>query len=98
MTSTRMASLSGATTTGIRFIVAPEDAAVLTDIKAFTRDLMADAERDLGTRLDWVAVDHWNTEHPTSMSSCAAGLTRGRIWSFRATTSARACARGPRAF
>jgi type IV secretory pathway VirD2 relaxase len=21
-------------------------------------------EKDLGTRLDWVAVDHWNTEHP----------------------------------
>jgi hypothetical protein len=25
---------------------------------------MADAERDLGTRLDWVAVDHWNTDNP----------------------------------
>lgn len=47
-----------------RFIVAPEDAAELTDIRAFTRDLMADAERDLGTRLEWVAVGHWNTEHP----------------------------------
>jgi type IV secretory pathway VirD2 relaxase len=47
-----------------RFIVAPEDAAELSDMKAFTRDLMADAERDLGARLDWVAVDHWNTEHP----------------------------------
>jgi type IV secretory pathway VirD2 relaxase len=46
-----------------RFIVAPEVAAELTDIKAFTRDLMANAERDLGTRLDWAAVDHWNTEH-----------------------------------
>jgi len=47
-----------------RFIVAPEDASELSDIKAFTRDLMVDAERDLGTRLDWIAVDHWNTEHP----------------------------------
>ena len=47
-----------------RFIVAPEDAAELSDIKAFTRDLMAGVEHDLGTRLDWVAVDHWNTEHP----------------------------------
>ena len=47
-----------------RFIVAPEDASELPDIKAFTRDLMVEAERDLGTRLDWVAVDHWNTEHP----------------------------------
>src|SRR5258708_19970030 len=25
---------------------------------------MDQAARDLGTRLDWVAVDHWNTEHP----------------------------------
>jgi type IV secretory pathway VirD2 relaxase len=25
---------------------------------------MTQAERDLGTKLDWVAVDHWNTEHP----------------------------------
>ncbi|MGH8323135.1 MAG: relaxase/mobilization nuclease domain-containing protein, partial [Steroidobacteraceae bacterium] len=47
-----------------RFIVSPEDAAELSDVKAFTRDLMADAERDLGSHLDWVAVDHWNTEHP----------------------------------
>ena len=27
-------------------------------------DLMAQAERDLGTRLDWIAVDHWNTDNP----------------------------------
>ncbi|MEJ0066207.1 MAG: DUF3363 domain-containing protein [Caulobacteraceae bacterium] len=47
-----------------RFIVAPEDAAELADLKGFTRDLMKQAEADLGTRLDWVAVDHWNTAHP----------------------------------
>lgn len=47
-----------------RFIVSPEDAADLYDLRASTRDLMAQAEEDLGTRLDWVAVDHWNTEHP----------------------------------
>ena len=47
-----------------RFIVAPEDAAEMTDLKAFTRDLVAQMERDLGTRLDWVAVDHWNTDNP----------------------------------
>src|SRR5262245_30350967 len=41
-----------------------EDAAELSDVKAFTCDLTADAERDLGSRLDWVAVDYWNTEHP----------------------------------
>jgi len=47
-----------------RFIVSPDDAEQLSDLKAFTRDVMAQAEKDLGTRLDWVAVDHWNTEHP----------------------------------
>ena len=47
-----------------RFTVSPEDAADMADLRAFTRDLMADAERDLGTRLDWVAVDHWNTDNP----------------------------------
>ena len=47
-----------------RFIVSPDDATELADLKAFTLDLMAQAQRDLGTKLDWVAVDHWNTEHP----------------------------------
>jgi type IV secretory pathway VirD2 relaxase len=47
-----------------RFIVSPEDAADLDDLRATTRDLMAQAEKDLGTRFDWVAVDHWNTDHP----------------------------------
>ncbi len=47
-----------------RFIVSPEDAAELGDLKPYTRDLMAQMERDLGTRLEWVAVDHWDTEHP----------------------------------
>jgi len=47
-----------------RFIVSPEDAHRLEDLRAFTRDLMARVERDLGTRLDWAAVDHWNTDNP----------------------------------
>jgi type IV secretory pathway VirD2 relaxase len=47
-----------------RFIVSPEDAAELADLKAFTRELMGDMARDLGTPLDWVAVDHWNTDNP----------------------------------
>jgi type IV secretory pathway VirD2 relaxase len=47
-----------------RFTVSPEDATEMADLRAFTRELMADAERDLGTRLDWVAVDHWNTDNP----------------------------------
>src|ERR1700686_2005817 len=47
-----------------RFTVSPEDAGEMADLRAFTRELMADAERDLGTKLDWVAVDHWDTGNP----------------------------------
>ena len=47
-----------------RFIVSPDDAAEMADLKSFTRDLVDQMEKDLETRLDWVAVDHWNTEHP----------------------------------
>lgn len=47
-----------------RFIVSPEGAASLTDIRAFTRDLANEMQSDLGTKLDWVAVDHWNTDNP----------------------------------
>ncbi len=47
-----------------RFTVSPEDAGRMEDLRAFTRELMRDAERDLGTHLDWVAVDHWNTDNP----------------------------------
>ncbi len=47
-----------------RFIVAPEDAAPLADLRSYTRHLMTRMEADLGTRLDWVAVDHWDTDNP----------------------------------
>jgi type IV secretory pathway VirD2 relaxase len=47
-----------------RFIVSPEDASDMTELRAFTRDLAKQMETDLGTRLDWVAVDHWNTDNP----------------------------------
>lgn len=49
-----------------RFIVSPEDGAEYDDLKPLTRRLMARMEEDLGTGLDWVAVDHYNTGHPHS--------------------------------
>jgi len=47
-----------------RFIVSPEDAPDMADLKSFTCELVGRMEKDLGTRLDWVGVDHWNTQHP----------------------------------
>jgi type IV secretory pathway VirD2 relaxase len=48
-----------------RFIVSPEDGADL-DLQRFTRELMQRMEQDLGTVLDWVAIDHADTAHPHS--------------------------------
>ena len=47
-----------------RFIVSPEDAPEMADLKGFARELVGRMEKDLGAKLDWVAVDHWNTQHP----------------------------------
>jgi len=47
-----------------RFIVSAEDGAEYPDLKPYVRRLMAQAEHDLGTKLDWVAVDHFNTDQP----------------------------------
>ncbi len=47
-----------------RFIVSAEDGAEYPDLKPYVRRLMTQVEHDLGTKLDWVAVDHFNTERP----------------------------------
>jgi hypothetical protein len=46
-----------------KLIVSPEFGERL-DLDRLTRDLMARMEKDLGTKLEWVAVTHFNTEHP----------------------------------
>jgi type IV secretory pathway VirD2 relaxase len=35
------------------------------DLPRLTRDLIEQMKRDLGTDLEWAAVEHHNTEHPT---------------------------------
>lgn len=47
-----------------RFIVSPDDAQELESLPSVARALMRQAELDLCTKLDWVAAEHWNTEHP----------------------------------
>ncbi len=46
-----------------RFIVAPEDARDL-DLSAYVRTLMTQVERDLGRKIEWAAVNHYDTGHP----------------------------------
>ncbi|MFG1419904.1 DUF3363 domain-containing protein [Xanthobacter sp. V0B-10] len=47
-----------------RFIVSPEDAVDMVDLRSFAHDLVSQMQKDLGTKLDWVGVDHWNTDNP----------------------------------
>jgi type IV secretory pathway VirD2 relaxase len=47
-----------------RFIVSAEDGDRFEDLKPVIRRLMEQVGDDLGTKLDWVAVDHFNTGHP----------------------------------
>ena len=47
-----------------KIIVSPEDGAQIGDLNSYTREFMAQVERDLGTRLEWVATDHWDTDNP----------------------------------
>ncbi|MGJ5814869.1 DUF3363 domain-containing protein [Paludibaculum fermentans] len=46
-----------------KMIVSPEFGERI-DLDRLTRELMARMESDLGTKLEWVAVPHFNTEHP----------------------------------
>jgi type IV secretory pathway VirD2 relaxase len=62
-----------------RFIVAPEDATEMADLRGLTRDLMRQIELDLATRLDWIAVDHHNTGHPHTHIIVRGVLDDGRI-------------------
>lgn len=47
-----------------RIIVSPEDSPRMSDLSGFTRDLMSEMEKDLGTKLEWVAADHYDTGQP----------------------------------
>lgn len=46
-----------------KIIISPEFGERL-DLERLTRDIVKQAERDLQTPLEWVAVMHFNTEHP----------------------------------
>ena len=47
-----------------RLIVSAEDGEALGDLKPFIREVMARLEQKLGTKLEWLAVDHWDTDNP----------------------------------
>lgn len=46
-----------------KLVVSPE-AGGQVDLRAHARSLVAQMEEDLGTRLEWAAIDHYDTDHP----------------------------------
>lgn len=46
-----------------KMIVSPEMGHRM-DLRAHTRTLLSEMERELGTKFRWVAIDHYNTAHP----------------------------------
>jgi len=46
-----------------RFILSPEDGEQL-DMTAYVRSFMSRVERDMGQKLEWAAVNHYNTDNP----------------------------------
>ncbi len=66
-----------------RFIVSVEDAGELEDLRGYTRKFMQRMATDLETRLDWVAVDHWDTDNPHThivlRGRAGEGREKGRV-------------------
>jgi len=68
------------------------------DLKWLTRDLISKMETDLGTRLEWVAAAHFNTEHRSSYCAARRGSGRSALRLSRTSlgkvsaTSRRSCA------
>jgi type IV secretory pathway VirD2 relaxase len=60
-----------------KLIVSPEFGDRV-DLKQLTRDLMAEMQTDLGMPLEWVAVAHFNTEHPHVHVALRGVGTEGR--------------------
>lgn len=57
-----------------RIVVSPEDSLEIEDTTELTRKIMRQVERDLGTHVDWVAVNHYNTPKPHTHI-----VVRGRV-------------------
>jgi hypothetical protein len=53
-----------------RLIVSAENAGDLPDTNKYIRTVMARVERDLGTPLQWLAVNHYNTDNPHTHILC----------------------------
>lgn len=69
-----------------RFIVSAEDGSDYPDLKPYIRRLMTQMEADLGTKLDWVAVDHVITSdrrtYHLALASTSATAMAALSWTY----------------
>jgi type IV secretory pathway VirD2 relaxase len=47
-----------------RAILSPENGQAVADLTGYSPEVMARAEAELGRPLQWVAVNHWDTDNP----------------------------------
>ncbi len=47
-----------------RLILSPENGYDIADMRAYVRDVMQRVERDIATKLDWIGIEHHNTDNP----------------------------------
>ncbi len=88
-----------------RVIISPERGSDIPDMTAYVRKVMARVEKDLasagaiekGTKLEWIAINHHNTDNPHAACLCFAGSKRtGKTWSFLAPIWRTECGAGRR--
>jgi hypothetical protein len=68
-----------------RLIVSPERGGDIPDMTSYIREVMRRVERDLDTKLQWIAVNHHNQTTRMRTFCCAGrrgGERTGPIWSF----------------
>ena len=61
-----------------KVIISPEEGHRL-DLKEHVRSVMENVERDMKRKLQWVAVDHYNTEHPHAHVSIRGLCKNGAV-------------------
>jgi type IV secretory pathway VirD2 relaxase len=71
-----------------KFIVSPEPTERL-DLKAHTRALVSQMEHDLGSRLEWMVIDHYNTDNPHVHLLVRGHDARGQDFRIRCSHNSR---------
>jgi type IV secretory pathway VirD2 relaxase len=59
-----------------KVVVSPEAGGKM-DLRAHARSVVAQMEEDLGTKLEWSAIDHYDTDHAAALGQAACVPANG---------------------